>query len=213
MREIKEKAIETVYITAEGLLGLIQKASNVRYAVPYARALLRDWGFTRKVPVGRHVRRANRWKIAWFRRQIRPMIKEKKGKGCTIGVQDEAIVVSEARLRKGAYAPKGVRAVYTYTGSHSKTIVFGMITLDGRGFFERYDRFTKEEFVRSLKAAHKKFGKILMILDGAPQHRAKDVREALEEMNGEVELKFLPPGCPDPERDRGTLAPDEARRT
>ena len=64
MREIKEKAIETVYITAEGLLGLIQKASNVRYAVPYARALLRDWGFTRKVPVGRHVRRANRWKIA-----------------------------------------------------------------------------------------------------------------------------------------------------
>ena len=86
---------------------------------------------------------------------------------------------------------------YTYTGSHSKTIVFGMFTLDGRGFFERYDRFTKEEFVRFLKAAHKKFGKILMILDGAPQHRAKDVREALEEMNGEMELKFLPPGCPD----------------
>ena len=36
-----------------------------------------------------------------------------------------------------------------------------------------------------------------MILDGAPQHRAADVKKALKEMNGEVELEFLPPGCPD----------------
>ena len=35
------------------------------------------------------------------------------------------------------------------------------------------------------------------LLDGAAQHRAKIVREAIEEMNGEVRLVFLPPGCPD----------------
>ena len=37
----------------------------------------------------------------------------------------------------------------------------------------------------------------IMVLDGAAQHRAKIVREAIEEMNGEVRLVFLPPGCPD----------------
>ena len=31
------------------------------------------------------------------------------------------------------YVTKGVRGVYTYTGSHSKTVVFGLITLDGEG--------------------------------------------------------------------------------
>ena len=37
-------------------------------------------------------------------------------------------------------------------------------------------------FVDFLKAAHRWFGKIIMVLDGAAQHRAKIVREAIEEM-------------------------------
>ena len=83
-----------------------------------------------------------------------------------------------------------------YTGSHSKTIVFGLITLDGEGFFQRYDSFTGKEFVEFLKAACERFGKILMITDGAPQHRSKFVREEIGRLDG-VELQFLPPGCPD----------------
>ena len=112
------------------------------------------------------------------------------------GAVDAAIVIAEARARRGIYTPKGVRGVYTYTGSHSKTIVFGVITTDGRGYFERYSSFTKEEFVKFLKAVHAKFGKILIILDGAAQHRAKCVKEELKKLVG-LELKFLPPGCPD----------------
>ena len=41
-----------------------------------------------------------------------------------------------------------------------------------------------------------KFGKILIILDGAAQHRTKCVKEELKKLVG-LELKFLPPGCPD----------------
>ena len=36
-----------------------------------------------------------------------------------------------------------------------------------------------------------------MILDRAPQHRAKDIKVAVEELGDQVILKFLPPGCPD----------------
>ena len=138
------------------------------YTIPYARFLLRSWGFTRKVPVGRHVKRASRQKIAWFRKKLGPLIEERMRAGCTACVQDEAICVADARLRKGVYTPKGVRGVYTYTGSHSKAIVFGLITLDGEGFFWRYGSFTGKEFVEFLKAACERFGKILMITDGAP---------------------------------------------
>ena len=111
-------------------------------------------------------------------------------------MQDEAICVANARLRKGIYTPKGVRGVYTYTGSHSKTIVFGLITLGGEGFFRRYGSFTGKEFVGFLKAACERFGKVLMITGGAPQHRSKFVREEIGRLDG-VELQFLPPGCPD----------------
>ena len=157
------------------------------YTIPYARFLLRSRGFTRKVPVGRHVKRAGRQKIAWFRKRPEPLIEERRRAGYMACVQDEAICVADARLRKG---------IYTYTGSHSKTIVFGLFTLDGEGFFQRYGSFTGEEFVEFLKAACERFGKILMITDGAPQHRSKFVREEIGRLDG-VELQFLPPGCPD----------------
>ena len=97
--------------------------------------------------MGRHVKRASRQKIAWFRKKLGPLIEGRMRAGYTVCVQDEAICVADARLRKGIYTPKGVRGVYTYTGSHSKTIVFGLITLDGEGFFQRYGSFTGKEFV------------------------------------------------------------------
>ena len=166
------------------------------YTIPYARFLLRSWGFTRKVPMGRHVKRASRQKIAWFRKKLGPLIEGRMRAGYTACVQDEAICVADARLGKGVYTPKGVRGVYTYTGSHSKTIVFGLITLDGEGFFQRYGSFTGKEFVEFLKAACERFGKILMITDGAPQHRSKFVREEIGRLGG-LDLEFFPPGCPD----------------
>ena len=119
-------------------------------------------------------------------------------------------MVADARLRRGVYTPKGVRAVYTYTGSHAKTIVFGLITADGNGFFKRYGRFTKDEFADFLEEAHQRFGKILMIVDGAPQHKAQIVKETVKDLDG-LELKFLPPGCSDLNAIE-ELAPDEARR-
>ena len=78
------------------------------YTIPYARFLLRSRGFTRKVPVGRHVKRASRQKIAWFRRKLGPLIEERARAGYTACVQDEAICMANARLRKGIYTPKGV---------------------------------------------------------------------------------------------------------
>ena len=78
------------------------------------------------------------------------------------------ICVASARLRKDVYAPKGIRGVYTYTGSHPKTIMLGLITIDEEGFFQRYGFFIGKEFVEFLKAACEKFGKVLMITGGAP---------------------------------------------
>lgn len=107
-------------------------------------------------------------------------------------------MIADTRTRRGVYTLKGKRAVYTYTGSHARTVVFGLITDDGRSFFKRYDKFTKDEFADFLREAHARFGKpIMMILDRAPQHKAKIIQKTLRDLGGAVELEFLPPGCPD----------------
>ena len=86
-------------------------------------------------------------------------------------MQDEAIRVADARLRKGVYKPKG-------GGGPRRLHVHGIALQDRRvrtdhagrgGFFQRYGFFTGKEFVEFLKVACERFGKILMITGGAPQ--------------------------------------------
>ena len=198
MKKIWRVAKKTTCWTAKGLLDLIRTMSGVEYEISHVRALLRGRGYTMKVPVGRHVRRASRQKIAGFQRRMRRLIPEKGADGRSRCVQNETIVTADARARRGVYTPKGERAVYTYTGSHARTVVFGLITDDGRIFFKRYDKFTKDEFADFLREAHAQFDRpIMMILDRAPQHKARIIRETLKDLGGAVELEFLPPGCPD----------------
>ena len=77
-------------------------------------------------------------------------------------------MIAGSRARKRGYTRRGVRASYVYTGSHSKTIVFGLLTTDGRMMFRQYDRFDMHAFARFLKAAVRRFGRICIILDRAP---------------------------------------------
>ena len=78
LKAVKKKVKKTVYLTAEDLRDIIRGGSGIEcmaeYAIPYARFLLRSWGFARKVPMGRHVKRASRQKIAWFRKKLGPLI-------------------------------------------------------------------------------------------------------------------------------------------
>ena len=129
---------------------------------------------------------------------MRRLIPEKGADGRIRCVQNETIVMADARTRRSVYTLKGKRAVYTYTGSHVRTVVFGLITDDGLSFFKRCDKFTKNEFADFLREAHVQFDRpIMMILDRAPQHKAKISQETLKDLDGAVELEFLLPGCPD----------------
>ena len=197
MSRIRQKIEQEDCWTVEALYGLIKLEAGVEYDPSYVRRLLRNLRYVRKVPLRRHVRRANRWKVAWFRRKTRTLIKARRHRGWTVGIQDESVFVAEARPRKSVYSRKGKRPTITYGGDHSRTVVFGVITCDGRSLFKRYDRFTKDEFADFLRHVRLKFGRTLIIADRAPQHRAAAVREALAEMKGRVELWFLPPGCPE----------------
>ena len=60
-----------------------------------------------------------------------------------------------------------------YTGSHSKTVMFGLIATDGRRIFRQHDRFEMHAFARFLKATVCKFEKIGPMADNTSRHRAK----------------------------------------
>ena len=108
-------------------------------------------------------------------------------------MQDGAIVTADARSRKGVCTLGKHRAIYTYTGARSKTVVFGLITANGEGCFERHEECTRTEFEESLRNTCRRFGKMLMIPDRAPWHRAGGVRDAVAEMDWQIKMACLPP--------------------
>ena len=64
-----------------------------------------------------------------------------------------------------------------------------------QSFFKSYEKFNTISFLDYLKAAHKKFGKIFVIVDRAPQHTSKDTKKYVK-ANKDVKLAYLSRGFP-----------------
>ena len=80
-------------------------------------------------------------------------------------------------------------------GRRDRIVVYGALADDGTRLMRRYERFDGPTFVRYLREARYKWGKVLIIMDNASQHKHRDVREFLEE-NDDVEVLYLPTATP-----------------
>ena len=113
-------------------------------------------------------------------------------------VQDESIFVHDSRaMTTRRWIAKEKRPVVTVTGSHSKTIIFGVLSLDGKQLFRQYDRFDSHSFIAYREEARKKFKKFVMFVDRATQHRPKEVNEYLQRNEDDIRVEYFPAGSPE----------------
>ena len=97
------------------------------------------------------------------------------------------------------WTAEGVRpVVMSTTGSHQKTSVFGTISMDGRQFFRQYHVFNQYAFLKYLKQLERKFGRLILFIDRAPQHyRSIKVKRYLEEHHDAIRIEYFPKGSPE----------------
>jgi hypothetical protein len=66
---------------------------------------------------------------------------------------------------KRKWIVKQKRPIVTVTGSHDKTIIFGILSRDdGKQLFRQYTRFDSHSFIRYLDEVRKKFKKFVIFL-------------------------------------------------
>ena len=70
-------------------------------------------------------------------------------------------------------------------------LIYGMAIHDNQSFFKSYEKFNTISFLDYLKAAHKKFGKIFVIINRAPQHTSNGTKKYVKD-NKDVKLAYLP---------------------
>jgi hypothetical protein len=88
-------------------------------------------------------------------------------------VQDESIFVYDLRIRR-KWIVRQKRPILSVTGSHSKTIIFRALSVDGKQLFRQYNRFDGHSFIKYLEQVRKKFKKFIIFLDGA--QRSTDLK-------------------------------------
>ena len=187
----------------------IERATGVRFHMSHVRKIMRRAGLSAKRTRLVHVNRADGPTVAGWRRRVRREIRRLRRAGFTIVVQDETIAVHGAADGSKYWSRVGVPVVAPYTGGHRRVVVYGAISTDGKQIFRVHDRFDAETFVAFLRDMHRKFGRVAVIVDRAPQHRAAAVKDYLRAHRA-VRLIELPTGSPLPQRDRGGVAAGKA---
>ena len=107
--------------------------SKIRHRDHKAQAAL-TWHVSQD-PAGGHVRKPNIWKIRSWQRRAKETVSRLKRQGYAIAVQDKSIFTFDPIRQKKYWSPVGVPVITEYGGSHKKTVVYGVLTADGRQFF------------------------------------------------------------------------------
>src|SRR6266542_3064322 len=141
----------------------------------------------------------------WSRRIVQALIQEKWGKrqGAKIFFLDEAGFQSDPPLGR-TYGLKGKTPVVVTSGQRQSVNVISAVNARGEFWAATYTgELNAETFVEFLKNFMKgRRGKVFLVLDGHPAHKANVVKRYTERLEGRLELHPLPTYSPD-------LNPDE----
>jgi transposase len=183
---------------------LIRKQFGVKFSEVQVGRLLKKMGLSAQRPLYRAYQqdpeRVAEWKKAVYP-EIRRLAAEE---GASIFFEDEASVRTDHHAGT-TWGPVGQTPVVMTTGERKSVNMVSAISPRGELRFRvQEERMNAARFIDFLKALLDSVpGKIFLIVDGHPVHKAKKVREFAEnKTDGRLKIFFLPPYSPD-------LNPDE----
>lgn len=139
----------------------------------------------------------------WIEQQYPRLRRRARKHRATIFFLDEAGFSSEPNLGR-TYGLKGQTPVVKTSGQRQKVSAISAVSAKGGFWSQVYTGMLNAgRFVQFLKDFRRRGrGKVFLVVDGHPSHRAKAVAAYVKSCRGELELHFLPPYAPD-------LNPDE----
>jgi len=181
---------------------LIEQRFGIELGVTAVGRLLAELGITPQKPLRRAYERDPK-AIAQWKEQTYPSLRVRaKQEGAEIFFLDEAGVRSDQVLGR-TWAPQGQTPEVPTSGQRQQVNAISAVNALGAFWFVVYTgMLNASRFVEFLKKFMKGRGKVFLVLDGHPSHKAKLVSKYVESLEGKLELHFLPGYAPE-------LNPDE----
>src|SRR6266536_542734 len=182
---------------------LIEEKMGVSLCLTSVGKLLASLDITPQKPLRRAYERDPKAVQLWLD-EVYPNLKKRAKKlGAKIFFLDEAGFQSDPPLGR-TYGLKGKTPVVTTSGQRQSINVISAVNARGEFWAATYGgKLDAEAFVAFVKNFMSgRRGKVFLVVDGHPAHKANIVKELVKSMKGRLELHFLPPYAPD-------LNPDE----
>lgn len=182
---------------------LIQERMGIECGLTAVGRLLARLDITPQKPLRRAYERDPAAVALWEKETYPRLRKRAKRIGARIFFSDEAGFQSDPVLGR-TYGLKGHTPVVTTSGQRQSLNVISAVNARGEFWAVTYGgKLNAESFVAFLENfVDSQGGKVFLVVDGHPAHRANLVKRYIRSLKGRLELHFLPPYAPD-------LNPDE----
>ncbi len=182
---------------------LIEEKLGIKLGLTAVGRLLASLEITPQKPLRRAYERDPEAVALWVKETYPKLKKRAKGLGAAIFFLDEAGFQSDPPLGR-TYGLKGKTPVVQTSGQRQSLNVISAVNARGEFWAATYTgKLDAESFVAFLQNFMQGLsGKVFLVVDGHPAHKAGAVKEYVKQTQGQLELYFLPPYAPD-------LNPDE----
>lgn len=189
--------------TREAVQRLIKRLFKVELSLSSVGRYLRRWGFTPQKPRRRAYEQDPEAARRWEEEEYPAIRGEAKAEKALIYWGDEMGLRSDHQAGR-SWAKKGQTPVIPGTGQRFGCKVISALTNRGQlAFMVFKERFTAPVFLRFMRKLVKQAArKIYLIVDNHPVHKARQVKQWIEENATKIRLIFLPGYSPE-------LNPDE----
>ncbi len=182
---------------------LIQEKLRIELGLTAVGRLLASLEITPQKPLRRAYERDPAAVDLWVKETYPRLRRRAKRLGAKIFFLDEAGFQSDPVLGR-TYGLKGKTPVVTTSGQRQSLDVISAVNARGEFWAATYSgKLNAEAFVAFLRNFMRgRTGRVFLVVDGHPAHKAKIVAAYVKSLQGRLELHFLPPYAPD-------LNPDE----
>src|SRR5437016_4759776 len=182
---------------------LIEEKMGIDLGLTAVGRLLASLDITPQKPLRRAYERDPVAVALWQKETYPKLRKRAKRLAAKIFFLDEAGFQSDPPLGR-TYGLKGQTPVVRTSGQRQSLNVISAVNARGEFWAVSYPgKLNAEAFVAFLQNfVDSQRGKVFLVVDGHPAHKAKIVKAYLKRLQGRLELHFLPPYAPD-------LNPDE----
>ena len=183
-------------LTPRKLVNWVKNKLGTRYSVGSIRRILRQLGFSVKTSVTSHSNAADAGTVRQWQKDAKAVISGAKRRGFRIVVQDESIFQRTGSNGRKLWSRINDRVRVPRYGSRGRIVVYGALADDGTRLMRTYDAFDAETFVQYLREVRRKWGRALIIMDNARQHKSRAADEYLEGCD-DIGVLYLPVATPE----------------